>query len=46
MNMSPEEINSIAVAIASYLACGRSKDDISFIKQLLYQIIINLGTYL
>jgi len=46
MNLTPEEINSLAVIIANILAKGKSKKQIIEIKNLIGQIICNLTTYL
>lgn len=44
--MTPEEINSLAVVIASVLAKDCNKKEILNLKHLLQQIISNLCSYL
>ena len=45
-NFTTEEINSLAVAIASVFAKGATKKEITVIKQLLNLINNNLSTYI
>ena len=46
MNLTPEEINSLAVIIASLLSKDASKKEIINIKIFLSQIINSLSSYL
>ena len=45
-DLTPEEKNSLAVLVASFLAQGNNKKDIIEIKLFLLQVINNLATYL
>jgi len=46
INLTPEEKNSLAVAVASFLACDKDKKEIIDIKLFLLQVINNLSTYI
>ena len=46
MDLTPEQINSLAVTIASILVKDKSKKEIIEIKIFLSQILCNLSTYL
>ena len=45
-NLTPEEKNSLAVAVASFLACDKEKKEILELKFFLLQVINNLSTYI
>ena len=45
-DLTPEEKNSLAVLVASFLAQGNEKKDIIEIKLFLLQVINNLATYI
>lgn len=46
INLTPEEKNSLAVIVASFLACDKDKKDILEIKFFLLQVINNLSAYI